>query len=227
LATVKSTLLHKSWVIFRKDVRLELRTRYSINAFLLFAVTTLIVISFSVGPGALTNKILSALLWVIIFFASMSGLSHVFVREEEQQTADTLKLVAPPTAIFLGKWFFNVTLLFGLELIIVPLYLVFMDITVNNFLIFLTVTIAGSAGLSTVATVIAAIISRSSAKGALFAVLAFPITLPVLVSAIHGTLLALQGNPYFDCITDLQVLFSFSCAIFIASILLFEYIWIL
>ena len=103
MATVQSSLLYKAWIVFQKDIQLELRTRYSINAFLLFAITSLVVVSFAIGPGALSEKFLSALLWIILFFASISSLSHIFVREEEQQTADTLKLVAPPQAIFWGN----------------------------------------------------------------------------------------------------------------------------
>ena len=225
--TSRSTLLHKSWYIFQKDLQLEFRTRYAMNAIFLFALTTLIVVSFSIGPIGLTNQVLSPLLWIIIFFAAMSGLSHIFVREEEQQTAETLKLVAPPTAIFLGKWLFNVVLLFSLELIIVPLYLIMMNLTVGTPLSFWLIVVLGSLGVSSVATIIAAIISRASAKGALFAVLSFPITLPILVSAIHGTTLALSGNPFGDCLGDVQILFSFTVVIFTASILLFDFVWIL
>ena len=227
MATVQSSLLYKAWIVFQKDIQLELRTRYSINAFLLFAITSVVVVSFAIGPGALSEKFLSALLWIILFFASISSLSHIFVREEEQQTADTLKLVAPPPAIFLGKWLFNLVLLFGLQLVTIPLFLIFMNVTVRNFPIFICIILLGNLGLSTVATIIGAIISKSNAKGALFAVLAFPILFPILISAVNGTFLAFNGNPFFDCITDLQVLFSFAGAIFIASILLFEYVWIL
>ena len=227
MATGKSTLLHKSWYVFEKDLRLEFRTRYAINAIFLFALTTLIVVSFSIGPAGLPRQALSPMLWIIIFFAAMSGLSHIFVREEEQQTAETLKLVAPPTAIFLGKWLFNIVLLLGLELVIVPLYLVLMNLAVGNLASFSLIVALGSLGISSVATIIAAIISRASAKGALFAVLSFPITLPILVSAIHGTTLALGGRPFAECLGDVQILFSFTVVIFTASLLLFDFIWIL
>ena len=55
------------------------------------------------------------------------GLSHIFIREEEQQTADTLRLLLPPNAVWLGKWLFNVLLLFALELIVVPMFCLMMN----------------------------------------------------------------------------------------------------
>lgn len=222
----KSSLPHKSFYIFQKDLRQEFRTRYAVNAIFLFALTTLIVISFSISAVGLTTTISSSLLWIIIFFSSMSGLSHIFVREEEQQTADTLKLVAPPVSIYLGKWLFNTVLLLGIEVVLIPLFLVFMNISVGNFLAFFIILLSGSLGVASVATIIAAIISRASAKGALFAVLSFPISLPVLVSAIQGTALALKGESTFSCMNEIQVLFSFTVVIVTASILLFEFVWI-
>jgi heme exporter protein B len=155
----------------------------------------------------------------------MSGLSHIFVREEEQQTADTLRLVTDPLSVFLGKWLFNVALLFALEIIIVPLYFILMNTSTGNMQLFFVILITGSIGLSTVSTIIAAIISQASARGALFAVLSFPISLPIIISSIHGTRIALDGNSFSDGISDLQILISFFIVILTVSILTFEFIW--
>jgi heme exporter protein B len=224
--TKKSSFLHNSFFVFQKDLRQEFRTRYAVNAIFLFALTTLIVVSFSISAVGLTPIISSSLMWIIIFFSSMSGLSHIFVREEEQQTADTLKLVTQPISIYVGKWLFNTILLLGIEIVLIPLFLVFMNITVGNLFTFFVILLLGSIGVASVATIIAAIISRASAKGALFAVLSFPITLPVLVSAIQGTSHALNGESTLSCMSDIQVLFSFTVVIITASILLFEFVWI-
>lgn len=225
MARKRFGLVYKSYIVFQKDVQLEFRTRFAINAIILFAVTTLTAISFSIGPIKLEQTILSALLWIILFFSAMSGLSHIFVREEEQQTADTLRLVTPPLTVFLGKWFFNVALLFALEIVIVPLYFVLMNVPGGNLPLLLLILILGSIGLATVSTIIAAIISQASARGALFAVLAFPISLPIIITSIHGTRLALEGNSFSDCISDLQILISFFIVILTVSILTFEFIW--
>lgn len=218
-------LVYKSFIVFQKDIQLEFRTRFAINAIILFAITTLTAISFSIGPAKLESTILSALLWIILFFSAMSGLSHIFVREEEQQTADTLRLVTNPLSVFLGKWLFNVMLLFALEVIIVPLFFILMNTSTGNIQLFLVILISGSIGLSTVSTIIAAIISQASTRGALFAVLSFPISLPIIISSIHGTRIALDGNSFSDGISDLQILISFFVVILTVSILTFEFIW--
>ena len=218
-------LVYKSIVVFRKDLQLEFRTRYALNAIAMFAITTLAAISFSIGPIRLQTSILAPLLWIILFFSAMSGLSHIFIREEEQQTADTLRLLVPPNAVWMGKWFFNLVLLFGLEVIIVPVYLAMMNASVESLTIFFPTLIIGSIGLASVSTIIAAIISLASSRGALFAVLAFPIALPILFSAIHSTRLAMDGAPFSDCLSDIQVLFSFTVIVITTSLMVFEFVW--
>jgi len=218
-------LLKQSWIVFEKDFRLEFRTKYALNAIAMFAVITLTAVSFSIGPTRLAPEVLAPLVWIILFFASMAGLSHVFVREEEQQTADTLRLLLPPNAIWLGKWFFNVVLIYGLELIVIPMFFLMMNANLANPAIFFSILFMGSLSLASVATIIAAIISLASSRGALFAVLAFPIALPVLIPAINSTKLAFENSIFSDCLSDLQVLFSFTVIIVTASLLLFEFVW--
>jgi len=219
------SLLLRCWYIFQKDLRQEFKTRYSINAILLFSIVTLVAVSFSIGTFTAAPEIKSALLWIILFFSAMSGLAHVFVREEEKHTADTLKLVTDPTSIFLGKLIFNLFLLLMLELIVVPLFFAVMNFEVAHAGIFLTILLLGSIGLSAGATIIAAIVSKASAKGALFTVLSFPILLPVLISGISGTRIAVNASTFRAVSGELQMLFAFAVVIITASLLLFEFIW--
>ena len=107
---------------FQKDFKLEFRTRYSINAIILFAVITLSAVSFSIGPLGFDERLGASFFWIIIFFSSMTGLSHVFVREVEQKTDMALKLYVKPGMIFWSKFLFNLVLLFFVELFIVPLF---------------------------------------------------------------------------------------------------------
>jgi len=214
-----------AWLIFKKDIRQEFRTRYAMNAILLFALVTLVAVSFSIGTFNAGSEIKSALLWVIIFFSAMSGLSHIFVREEEKHTADTLKLVAGPTSVFVGKFLFNLFLLYLLEVITVPLFFAVMNFEVQGVLIFIIVLLLGSFGLSAGATMTAAIISKASARGALFAVLSFPILLPVIIAGINGTKIAVKLTMISDAGDELQMLVSYSVVVLTAAVLLFDFVW--
>jgi len=218
-------LLVSSWLIFKKDIQQEFKTRYVLNAILLFSIVTLTSVSFSIGVFSANVDILSALLWIILFFSSMSGLSYIFVKEEETHTSDTLKLVADPTSIFLGKYIFNFFLLILMEIITVPLFFAVMNFSVENLFVFFTILVVGSIGLSAGATIVAAIISKASAKGALFTVLTFPIILPVLITGISATRTICYEDTFTAVSGELQALFAYSVVIITASIMLFEFIW--
>ncbi|MEW6653910.1 MAG: heme exporter protein CcmB, partial [Bacteroidota bacterium] len=86
----------KSFALFKKDWVSELRTRYAINALAMFVLVTISVIMFSVGNEKITEYLTGGLLWVVIFFSAMSGLSRAFVSEEERGTTLTLQLIASP-----------------------------------------------------------------------------------------------------------------------------------
>ena len=218
-------LLLNAWFIFQKDVQQEFKTRYSVNAILLFAIVTLFAVSFSIGSFGASKEVKSALLWIILFFSSMSGLSHIFVREEEKHTSDTLKLICEPSSIFIGKLIFNFILLLLLEIITIPLFFAVMNFSVASLSIFLSVILLGSIGLSAGATMIAAIISKASAKGALFAVLSFPILLPVLVAGISGTKVAVIETSYLKAADELQMLFAYAVVVITAALILFDFVW--
>lgn len=218
-------MLARSIAVLRKDLVCEFRTRYAINAIVLFAVTTLIAVSFSVGGAGISQPIQATLLWIIIYFSALSGLSRAFVKEEESRTATALRLAASPGAVFGGKLLFNILLLFMLEVVIVPLFVGMMSLQVKGWLLFVMVLVTGSIGLAVAATIVAAIVSKANAKGALFAVLSFPLLLPVLITGIHGTQAAISSSVFMSGIDDLKLLVSYTGVMFVVSLLVFRFIW--
>jgi len=84
---------------------------------------------------------------------------------------------------------------------------------------------AGSFGMAAGGTIIAAIISKANSKGALFTVLAFPILLPVLISAISATRISLNEAQFSAASGELQTIFAYTVVIITVSILLFDFIW--
>jgi len=223
-----ASLAAGAWAVFRKDLRAELRTRYAVNALLLFAAST--VVALSVGFGPLTRSgdlplIQAGLLWVTVLFAAFTGLARVFVQEEETRTALALRLAAPPLAVYLGKLLFNLALLLLLDLVVSLLFTVLLHVPIGNLGMFAALLGAGSLGLAVATTLIAAIIARASAKGALFAVLSFPLLAPLLIVAIRATALAIEGRAWDTAFAPLQALLGYALALLVTSLFLFGSIW--
>ena len=218
-------LLKSAFAVFAKDVRSEIRARHSLNAILLFAITSTVAVSFALGAWGAMSDVASATLWLVLYFSAMSGLSRSFVHEQEMHTAETLRLAANPSSVYLGKLAFNLVLLFILELVIVPLFVTLTGCAVANWGLFLLILALGSLGLGAGATVAAAMIARTQVKGSLFAVICFPILIPVLAVAMHGTNFALEGRMFASALSDARLIAYYCGAVITASIMLFRFIW--
>jgi heme exporter protein B len=220
-----------SWVaeaaaVFAKDWRCEFRTRYALNTLALFACTTLVVVSASLGPLGTSKEqafaVLPVLLWVILLFAASAGLPRGFVYEEEMHTATALRLSAKPSALFAGKLAYGVTLLFALEILVAPVYCAMVSLTVKDpGLLALTLAVAGY-GLAAGSTLIAAIIAQAQGRSTLFSVLAFPVLLPLLILAVELTRNAVAGAPAGVALVQLLL---YDGVVTIAGLMLFPVVW--
>lgn len=212
--------------ILVKEIVSEFRTRYALNALLMFVVTTLAMVVFSLGDNTVQYEILCGMLWIVIFFSAMSGLSRTFVTEEERGTSLTLRLLTKATNVFVGKLLYNLVLICSLSVFIaVAFQIVIEDFTVQSQSIFWTTLLLGSVGLASASTILAAIIAKANTKGTLFPVLAFPILLPLLLTCIKATVLAVEGAFFSEALKDFQILISFSVVMITTSIMVFDFVW--
>ncbi len=211
-----------------KDLRCEFRTRVAFNSLALFAVTTLAAVSYTIGPYGIAEAdrpyLLGALLWIVIFFASMAGLDRAFVKEEETHTAPLLRLSARPLVVWAGKFLFNLVVLAMLMVVLVPLYVVLMGLQVKAPGWFMLVLVAGAYALAVTTTIVAAIVARAMSRGALFAVLCVPLLLPLLIFLIQGTRAAIQGEAG-DVVSTLRAVISLGGVMTVTSVFLFPVVW--
>jgi heme exporter protein B len=212
--------------VVMKDVKSELRARYTMNALLMFVVVSVATILFALHEDELNPEILSGMFWVVIFFSAMSGLSRIFVSEEERGTTMTLQLIASPTAVYFGKLIFNATLTLILSTAVTVLYLLaFPAFLIKSPNIFVITLLLGSVGFAAATTIIAAIIAKASAKGILYPVLSFPVLLPLLVTVMKATARALDGEVFWVAFGDFQMLIAYILVMTAGSYLLFGYVW--
>jgi len=221
-----STWVREAAAVFAKEWRCELRTRYALNTLALFAINTLVVVSFSLGPlgvapGA-SSEALPVLLWLILLFAAAAGLPRSFVHEEETQTATALRLAATPSALFCGKVAYALTLLVALEALVAPLFLVVMNLDVARPGLLIATLAAGGFGLAVCSTLVAAIIAQARGKGTLFAVLSFPVLLPLLLLAVELTRGAFAGGTPGVALVQLLL---YDGAVTTAGLMLFPVVW--
>lgn len=220
----------KGWLcavgaLLRKDLTCEIRSAAASTAVGMFALVTLAVVSYSIGPWPLEPVVKSGLLWTVLFFASSVGLSRTFVKEEETKTAIALRLTAKPSVVLGGKLAFNCVLMVVLSVVLLPLFILFFSLEPASPWLFAVIVTAGVTGLAGGSTIVAAIISRARVKGPLFGALAFPILMPLLLLAVRSTALALEGGGWAQISSYFWGLLGFTGAMITASFLLFDPVW--
>ena len=218
---IKSTL-----AVVSKDIRSELRTRYAMNALMMFVVISVATILFALREEEASSEVLSGMFWVVIFFTAMSGLSRIFVSEEERGTTMTLQLVASPSVVYFGKLIFNCGLTITLSTVVTLLYVtVFPTFTIGSWAIFTVTIFLGSLGFAAAATILAAIIAKANTKGTLYPVLSFPILIPLLMTVMKSTARALDGEMLSAALGEFQILVSYVMIMIAGSYLLFDFVW--
>jgi heme exporter protein B len=215
-------VIRAAWAVFAKDVRTELRARYALASTFVFALATLAIVSYAVGPFGGRADLLAAFLWTVLLFAASAGLAQAFVREMERRTWLTLRLVAEPGAILLGKWGVNLALLLATEAVVVPLFLVLFGVAFASLPAFLAVLLLASIGLSAAITLVSALLAQARAHGALVSALAFPLVVPVLMAAVTGTRRALVEPG--AAVTELRVLAAYAGILVALGIALAEFV---
>lgn len=209
----------------QKDFRIEFRNRFAIMVMFSFAVIATLAMSLSIGGIPLSPIVQSVLFWIIMFFCGMSGLSHVFVREEEQGTSLFLRIHSQPETVYLSKVIFNILVFFLLQMTITPLYIFLLQVEIRMIIAFILIVIAGGLSISTTVTILAAIIAKAGGRSSLFTIISFPLVLPILWIAISATRATLEVRGRFE-LNNLFFLLAFSGVMIALSYILFEYIWL-
>ena len=176
--------------LIRKDLRLELRTRESVPAMLLFSVSTFVLFHFGLDRRSLEGELAAGVLWVTLLFASVLAINRLFVAEREEGGFDAF-LLAPVdrTALFLAKATVLFSFLCVLELAAVPAFAVLLlDPSPVPGLPELVIVLAlANAGIAVVGTLVGALAVQTRARDLIAPLLALPLMIPIVIAAARGT----------------------------------------
>jgi heme exporter protein B len=169
----------------RKDLRLELRSRDTVPAMLLFVVSTLVVFNFSLPAGA-SAEAAYGLLWGALVFTAILGLTRAFAAEREQRVLDGLVLApCDRSAIWLGKAIAVVAFLGLAEIVALPAFALFFEPV--GWELVAAVALA-NLGFAVVGTLLAAVAAASRARELLLPLLFLPLVIPVVVGGVGASI---------------------------------------
>lgn len=200
----------------------EWRLRQGIIASLLMGVVTVVGVGFAVLGEPLEAGLQAGLFWIALLFGLFPALARGFITEEETGTADLLRVGARASAVFWGKWLFHATLYLLLSVVLIPLYALMITPLRGNLLDWLMLWILGGFCLVSVLTLCGALVACTAVRGALLAVLTFPLLLPLLLLLIAGTKAILLGQNVYGA---LQGVLGYALMMSTGAAWVFERIW--
>ncbi len=189
------TFLQSVWLMTRKDILIEARSREILFTTLFFAVSCVLVFAFGfVREGKPVQDAAAGILWISIAFSGTLALGRAFERERQSETLRAL-MMAPidRPALYVGKLLGVLLLLGTVEIIVVPLVaLMFQAPLFNHPFLMLGLLVTGTVGFCAVGTLFAAMLVRARSRDVLLPVLLYPITIPVIIAGVRGTAALLQ-----------------------------------
>ncbi len=215
--------------IASKDLKLEIRRKYEVLSMITFALISVLVSSFSLGPFfPYSNDVVPALIWIIFLFAGMLGFYTAFSREMEQGTINGLRLL--PTScqvILIGKILYGFLLMGIIEVAVVPLSMVLFGYSFNSdFLFVILVFVLGTVDFAVVGAAVSGLTMYTESRTILIPLLTFPLVLPIIIPSVILTRKLVYGIVFSLALPELRIITLSLVALSVAIILMFDYIFL-
>jgi heme exporter protein B len=194
----RPSLIQQTLWLLWKDLQVEVRTREIVYTMVVFAVLVVLVFAFAfVREGQASPDVAAGILWIATAFAGTLGLGRALDREREGDTLKALLLTpADRSAVYLGKLLAIVIYMLLAEAVVAPLVMLFFDApfaarpgTLAALLVL------GTVGFAAVGSLFAAMLLRARSRDVLLAIVLYPLTVPVIIAGVLGTVALCQAPP--------------------------------
>jgi heme exporter protein B len=209
----------------RKDLRLEWRSKDSINGMLFFSLLVVVVFAIAFDPTAypgIARQISGGLLCVAVLFAAMTALNQSWARETHNGVLDAHRLAAAPlSALFVGKALANFLFVSAVELVLAPVFTLFYNLhPLGQPWKLLLILPLGTWALMVNGTFFAALSLRTRNRETLLPLVLLPISMPALLAMIQATTAVLTGES--EPTLWIKVLLAYGVVFTTVCVLLFE-----
>jgi heme exporter protein B len=217
-------VLRQTVSLTAKDLRIEARGRQTVGLVTVLGVLIVTVLGLGLGPQRrMVGADATAVLWVAYLFAGVLCFEKTMsVEREEGALAGLLMAPVDRGIIYLSKLFSNLILMLGLAAVITPVAVLLFgfDLSAAPFG-FASVVAISMVGFAAVGTLFSAAVSSTRLQGGLLALLAFPITLPLVIASTRLLVgMFRDGEPLGGM--ALVILVSFDVVFLVVSWVIFE-----
>ena len=215
------------YTLVRKDLLLELRTKEIIIPMFAFGLAIILIFALSFNASQAINHTFSpGLLWIIILFISSLGLHRMFVLEKEFD-AFALSLAAPIDRglIFLSKAISGTILLLIAEIMIIPPFLIFLNLSIpDNWIIMVLILFIGDLGIMSIGAIVSGLSMRAKLSEVLLPILFFPLVSPHIIACVKATNYWFKGIAFINWQFWIYLMISFVIIFLLIGFMIFDYI---
>ncbi len=208
-----------------KDALTELRTKEVIFTVLVFAILVIVIFNFAFGTTAEALALVGpGILWVTFAFSGVLSLNRAFISEREAGCLEGL-MAAPMSreAVYVGKMLGSLISMLVVEIVALPIFALFFNLNVFSLPLIVT-TLLATTGFVAVGTLFSALAVNTRAREMVLPILFLPIVVPVIISAVKASGLALTGGSWGDMFQWLQIIVAFDVIFLVVSYLVFGYV---
>lgn len=208
--------------LMHKEFLLEFRQGYALGGIVLYVFSMVFVVyvaSIQVNP-----QVWNILFWLIVLFASINAVVKSFVQESGSRQLYYYQ-IAHPTAILFAKIIYNTLLLLVLTTLAVVAYSVVAGNPVKDWPLFSLVLLLSSLGFGITFTFLSAIAAKANNSSTLMAILSFPVVLPILLTLMRLSQIALRLMQDTSFKKDIFNLLAIDAILLAVAYLLFPMVW--
>ena len=218
--------LSAAWLVARKDLAIEFRTRTAFLSALVFSVLALCIFYFAWDSSVVApSERAPGVLWVVLAFSALLGLQRSFGLEEHDRGIDAL-LVSPISreAIYLGKAIGNLLFLAAIQVIAIPALALFYNMRVGTPLFVVSgIVLLAMIGIVAVGTLFSAMAVNTRLAELLLPMLSLPFFVPILMDAAQAANRVLADRPIAESWPLLKILIAFDIVFLFACTIAFPF----
>ncbi len=215
-------MLQSIYYLIMKDLKVELRQQYAIAGILLFVFTMVYIIYRCFQDVG--DKTWNVLFWIILLFVALNTVLKSFIQEDKDRAMYYYSLF-DPIAVIIAKIIYNFILLLFVGALIILLMSFLMTMPVKDLPLFIYDVILTCLGLSVVYSFTSAISSLNKGSATLLAVLAIPLSLPIILLSVKISANAIGFIDDSSIVTDLLYIGAIDILFMGMAILLFPTLW--
>ena len=208
-----------------KDALAEMRTKEIVSSVLVFTLLVIVIFNFAFGASQETVRMVApGILWVTFAFAGVLSLNRAFILEKEEGCLEGL-MVCPISreVIYVGKMLGSLLFMLIIEAIALPIFALLFNLPVFSLQL-VTIIVLTTVGFAAVGTLFSALAVNTRAREMVLPILFLPIVVPIIISAVQASGLALSGESWSSLSSWLQIIIAFDVVFLVASFLIFAFV---